>query len=126
MAAGPNGMRHFEQSLAAVADLDAGERTRFDIILMVDEYVFGYALREAQDQREAEDRDELELDAMIEYFESLLASGQFPHTERLREGGDARASFERIEGIVRDPDRFERGLRRLLDGIALELGDAIR
>ncbi|HTP23805.1 MAG TPA: TetR/AcrR family transcriptional regulator C-terminal domain-containing protein [Solirubrobacteraceae bacterium] len=125
-AAGPNGMRHFEQSLAAVADLDIHEQTRFDIILIVDEYVFGYALREAAEQREAQAWDEAHLEAMLQYFESLLASGQFPHVDSLRQGQDARASFDRIQGLLRDPGRFERGLKRLLDGIALELGDAAR
>ncbi len=118
---GPNAMRHFEQSLTAVSGLDVDERTRFEIILMVDDYVFGYALREAEDQREAREWDELEYDALIKYAESQLATGQFPHMERLREGRDARSAFERINGLVRDPDRFERGLKRLLDGIALEL-----
>lgn len=125
-AAGPNEMRHFEQSLAAVADLDIDERTRFDIIFMVDEYVFGYALREAVELREAEELDEVQLDAMIEYFESLLASGQFPQVESLRQGQDARTAFERVQALMHDPGRFERGLKRLLDGIALELGEAVR
>lgn len=118
---GPNGMRHFEQSLAAVAALDASERTRFEIIFIVDEYVFGYALREAEEMREADERDESKLDALMAYFETQLATGQFPHIEGLREGTDARTSFERIEGLMRDPGRFDRGLKRLLDGIALEL-----
>lgn len=119
---GPNAMRHFEQSLAAVAELDVDERIRFEIILMIDDYVFGYALREAEDQREAEEWDELEYEALIEYLEAQLATGQFPHMERLREGRDARSAFERINTLVRHPDRFERGLKRVLDGIALELG----
>jgi Tetracyclin repressor-like, C-terminal domain len=123
---GPNGMRHFEQSLATVADLDVDERTRIEIILMIDDYVFGFVLREAEDLREAEERDERQFDAMLKYLESQLATGRFPHMDDLRQGQDARSAFERIQGLVSDPDRFERGLKRLLDGIALELGDAVR
>jgi AcrR family transcriptional regulator len=121
--AGPNGMRHFEQSLAAVSGLDVGEQTRFEIIFMVDDYVFGFALREVEEQREAEEWGEPHLAAILEYFESILASGEFPHVESLRHGEDARTAFERIQSFESDPDRFERGLKRMLDGIALELGE---
>ena len=45
MRIGPNGMRHFEQSLAAVAALALDDVDKLEVIAMVDDYVFGYALR---------------------------------------------------------------------------------
>ena len=42
---GPNGMRHFEQSLAAVASLDLDVRAKLELIAIVDDYVFGFVFR---------------------------------------------------------------------------------
>ena len=51
---GPNGMRHFEQSLRAVALLDIDDALVFELIGQLDDYVFGYALRELHEQAESE------------------------------------------------------------------------
>ena len=42
-------MRHFEQSLAAVAELALDDVDKLEVIAMVDDYVFGYALRRLED-----------------------------------------------------------------------------
>jgi AcrR family transcriptional regulator len=124
---GPNALRHFDQSLAAVSELDLDLQARFEIILMVDDYVFGYALREAEDQREETAWDESQLDETIAaYFDAQLATGGYPQIEKLRAEQDPHEVMRKIRGYARDPERFERGLKRLLDGIALELGGAVR
>ena len=41
---GPNGMRHLEQSMAAVATLPL-DRRKMEVISIVDDFVFGHALR---------------------------------------------------------------------------------
>src|SRR6185312_3031068 len=46
---GPNGMRHFEQSLQAVASLGLDREQTFEVIGQVDDYVFGSSLREVQE-----------------------------------------------------------------------------
>ena len=46
---GPNGMRHFEQSLAAVASKGLSPADKIRVISIVDDYVFGYVIHEAQD-----------------------------------------------------------------------------
>jgi len=51
---GPNGMRHFEQSLRAVAGLGLDREQTFEVIGQVDDYVFGYSLREVQEAKEQE------------------------------------------------------------------------
>src|ERR1700710_628935 len=45
---GPNGMMHFEQTLAAVSALDLPFEERLEVALIVDDYVFGYVLRSVQ------------------------------------------------------------------------------
>ena len=120
---GPNAMRHFEQSLAAVDGLDADFATKFELITMVDDYVFGFALRELQDdfQRLQEGGGEQWGDAMAAYIDAQLATGSYPHMERIVDREGARAAIERLVELSGDQRRFERGIKRLLDGIALNL-----
>ena len=47
-------MRHFEQSLRAVAGARHLDEETFELIGLVDDYVFGFALREAQEREEHE------------------------------------------------------------------------
>jgi AcrR family transcriptional regulator len=116
---GPNGMRHFEQSLAAVAGTGLGPEERLDVVSLVDEYAFGFGLRAAS----AADLDDGGSFAGIQgYVDAQLESGDFPHIEALFPPGVDRAEvWRRFEAIERDEDRFRRGLDRLLDGIALDL-----
>jgi AcrR family transcriptional regulator len=116
---GPNGMRHFEQSLkvAANAGLDVVER--LELVGMVDDYVFGHAIRRREMARDRE-QSEAHIAAMLDYLRAQLATGEYPHIAEMA-GDDIRASFDRIMEIMNDKDRFERGLQRLLDGIALHL-----
>ena len=120
---GPNAMRHFEQSLAAVDRLDADLAAKFELITMVDDYVFGYALRELQDdfQRLQEGDGEQWADGLAAYLDAQLATGSFPHMQRIVGSEGARAAIERLVKLGGDERRFERGIKRLLDGIALNL-----
>jgi AcrR family transcriptional regulator len=121
---GPNGMRHFDQSLAAVASLNVDFGTRFEIVLMVDEYLVGFMLRETQDEEDSQALDAGARDALAVYFESQIATGQFPQIERLVAGQETRAVIDRLMELGRSEGRCERGLRRLLDGVAIELQGA--
>ena len=47
-------MRHFEQSLQAVDGLGLDREPTFELIGQIDDYVFGYALREKQEREEHE------------------------------------------------------------------------
>ena len=110
---GPNGMRHFEQSLAAVerAPLDTGRK--LDLLAIVDDYVFGHVLRagELGLRREA---DQDEVAAAVEFGMQQLRSGRYPHLEALSRDPAAASITE--EG--RAEERFERGLQVLLSGAA--------
>jgi AcrR family transcriptional regulator len=115
---GPNGMRHFEQSLAAVAGTGLAPEDRLELVALVDEYVFGHALRAATDEHIADDfRAE-----MRSFLEGQLATGDFPHIAALiPEGADLDEAWRRFEGVDQDEQRFVRGVELLLDGIALDL-----
>jgi AcrR family transcriptional regulator len=110
---GPNAMRHFEQSLEAMTGAGIPPRAMFEAIVLVDEYVFGFAIREAQ---ESDEHERGWAPEVREFFQRELGSGEFP---RLREllGDDADAAVERVAEVFFEPGRFERGLERLLDGI---------
>jgi AcrR family transcriptional regulator len=118
-AGGPNGMRHFEQSLAAVAGTGLDVKQRLEIIAMIDDYVFGFAMRESAVD-DAGGLDDVP-DALFDYLQRQLDTGEYPHIEELAAGGEPREVFGRIMATMFDEQRFERGLDRLLDGIEADV-----
>ncbi|HTR73974.1 MAG TPA: TetR/AcrR family transcriptional regulator [Solirubrobacterales bacterium] len=113
---GPNGMRHFEQSLRAVAGLGLDRERTFEVIGQVDDYVFGYSLREVQ---EAEEHEHGWSPEVVDFFRRELATGDYPLIDEFF-GEDFEATFEWAMEFMADEGRFERGLTRLLDGIEAE------
>jgi AcrR family transcriptional regulator len=111
--AGPSTLRHVEQTLAMAARTGLPLDERLEITGMVDDYVIGYAIR----NREPE-ADRQHLESMAEYLQTQIATGEFPHLAELM-GDDPGAAIERIMHLASLEERFERGLQRLLDGIAL-------
>jgi AcrR family transcriptional regulator len=115
---GPSGMRHFEQSLLAVAELGLDKERTFEIIGQIDDYVFGYSLREIQEREEHERGWPPEV---IDFFERELATGAYPTISAFFGTEDFNQSIDLIVGFMAQEDRFARGLARLLDGIEAEL-----
>jgi AcrR family transcriptional regulator len=120
---GPNGFRHFEQSLAAVKDLRAPLRNRVELVGLVDDYVFGFTWRELLQESYDAQGDPNMAESGLAFFESELATGEYPNTSKLFRG-DLRTAIERVmanfTGQANDP-RFERGLKALLDGFEANL-----
>ncbi len=114
---GPSGLRHFEQSLKAVAPLGLDRNETFELIGQIDDYVFGYSLREIQEMEEHERGWPAEV---LDFFKRELASGQYPRINAFF-GDDIDSSFDAVFEFLSQPGRFERGLNRLLDGIEAEL-----
>jgi AcrR family transcriptional regulator len=110
---GPNGMRHFEQSLAAVAPLDLDREQIFELIGQVDDYVFGYALREVQ---ELEEQRRGWPPEVVEFLQREIDTGNYPLIGHFF-GDDAEAGVKEVLELVTQEGRFDRGLKRLLDGI---------
>jgi hypothetical protein len=116
-ALGPNSVRHFDQSLEAVASLPISLAEKLDIVSTVDEYVFGSCLWEREGRRPDPSDD----DGMIAYVNGLIATGEYPQLAALAEEYGLDDAWEQIESHRRDPARFERNLARLLDGIEADL-----
>ncbi len=120
---GPNGIRHFEQSLAAVRELRASSRDRLELIGLVDDYVFGFTYREVLQESYDAQGDPNMAESGLAFFEAQLATGEYPNTSKLFRG-DLRTAMERLmENFSGDANdrRFERGLKALLDGFEANL-----
>jgi hypothetical protein len=115
---GPNALRRFEQSLAAVADLDIATEQQLELISLVDDYTFGYLLRSANPERAA---DNDQITAAISYIDQQIQTGRYPHINGLIGDGNASSGWEQITAIIGDENRYERGLQRLLDGFEQHL-----
>ena len=119
-ALGPNSVRHFDQTLQAVASLQLPLADKLDIVAAVDEYVFGYCLTE---------RINLDPSAdgplgpeMIAYVNGLVDSGAYPQLAALADEYGLETLWATVESHLGDPARFDRNLTRLLDGIELAFG----
>lgn len=106
-ALGPNALRHLEESITTLRELGLSSRLTIDVMSAVDKFVLGHVSFEiANHSMEAAGI------SQQRYFDSLLASGEFPELSRL--AADARAA-------IATEDEFERGLSWLLDGIAADI-----
>ena len=114
---GPNAMRHIEQSLAAVAGLGLDRVQMFEIIGQVDDYVAGFSLHEAEDSEQ--DARGWAAD-IADFLHRETDPARYPLIRSFL-GDDARAAIEETIRQSEDGSRFERGLRRLLDGIEASL-----
>ena len=121
---GPNSLRHFDQSVAAVADVDVDLQTKMEIIALIDDYVFGFSLRAdiAGMEERVEQVEPGWMQAVFDYISVELETGAYPNVQRIvDENRAAGGKDEDLAGMALDEGRFERGLERLLDAIAAEL-----
>ena len=109
---GPNGLRHFEQSLTAVATAPLDTAGKLDLLAIVDDYVFGHVLRAGEQQARATSTTPATPPRSPNTSKARSAPGQLPHLSELARDPAARA--------LADPgqldQRFERGLKALLGG----------
>jgi AcrR family transcriptional regulator len=115
-AIGPNAVRHFDQSLQALAELQISITDKLDILSAVDEFVFGHALQMRNNYSDVE-----ETASMSVYVAELAATGDYPQLSKLIAEHGTDGVWDIVGCTYRDPQRFERNLRRLLDGIAADL-----
>lgn len=119
---GPNSVRHFDQSLQAVASMPIPMRDRFDIVSAVDEYVFGSCIAERHHDNEAHATSD---SRTILYVNALVATGDYPQLAALTEQFGLQGAWDEMEKHRYDPTRFARNLRRLLDGIEADLPNLV-
>lgn len=97
---GINALRHMEQCLEALAPLPITDKKKFALLATIDDFVFGYALREGSASAPVD----------MEFAAAQIASGAFPRLARALANGP----------LPPARDRFERGLRALLDAAVLD------
>lgn len=121
---GPNSLRHFDQSVAAVAETGVDVKTQMEIVALVDDYVFGFVLRASLATFEARE-EEAEpgwMQAVFDYMWGELETGAYPNIARIAAANRAVGGRdEDLAEMALDQGRFERGLDRLLDGVEVEL-----
>jgi len=92
---GVNAMRHMEQCLQALAGTTMTTREKLALLAMIDDFVFGYALREAATDPKVD----------LNFAKAQLATGAFPWLKE---------AFGRGR-VPMMSDRFQKGLHALLD-----------
>lgn len=114
------GLRHVEQSLAALADTGLDFARRMLVLTAVDDFIFGHALR--QQQHVVADVDDTALLAQVtDFMATHLCSGDFPELQKLIGDRDPVKVMQQMASL-NDPDEwFETGLEALLDGLARRL-----
>ena len=108
---GPNAMRHFDQCLQALAALDVPFDDKLDLIMAVDEYVFGFCLHERNNTK-----DDVDADEMVGYISALLHEDEYPALSALVDDIGLERMWAHIHTHVRGGGRFDRNLARLLTG----------
>jgi AcrR family transcriptional regulator len=118
---GPNGLLHIERSLASLDNLDIEPRIALHILTTVMTYVTGSVLNElseinVEQQKATAGLTEDEINTgMSDWTANLHRSGRFPHLLRI-----FNADIDPDAADTRD-ERFEFGLRCVLDGITRRL-----
>jgi AcrR family transcriptional regulator len=121
---GPNSLRHFDQSVAALAETDLDVKTKMELMALVDDYVFGFSLRAfvAVLETREEQAEPGWMQAVFDYMAAQLETGAYPNIERIAQANRAAGGRdEDLAEMALDQGRFERGLDRLLDGIEVEI-----
>jgi AcrR family transcriptional regulator len=94
---GVNAMRHMEQCLQALGGTKLTSKQKLTLLAIIDDFVFGYALREAANETTVD----------LGFVKSQLASGAFPQLAAVFGKGR----------VHQTPGRFQIGLRVLLDRV---------
>jgi len=101
----PNQLRHIEQSIAIVADLDVDRGAAIAMVMAVDDYTIGYVFRRSRfgggDRPAATDADRARV-------RELLGTGEFPRLAEVY--GDQ-------EDLEPPGDTFDLGLEWMFDGM---------
>jgi AcrR family transcriptional regulator len=117
-SAGPNGLRHLEQCLAAVAGAPLSQRARLGLLGIVDDYVYGHLLRAALVAAGAARRSgPADSAAALRFIQARLDAGDLPQLAAL--GADPARLAAGDPGEL--DARFELGLRLIIDGAAAGL-----
>lgn len=115
---GPNVVRHLEQSLEAIVELDIDSAKRFAIVFAVDTYTLGHVQGGLSHTLQSGQDDPAWHDSAKTHLQRLFASGEFPH---LAAYGTPSILTDRYL-----TPSFDTGLEWLLDGISADIGKGQR
>jgi AcrR family transcriptional regulator len=117
---GPNTLRHIEHSLAAVSGLNVPVKAKFELLAIVDDYVFGTVQRDHNTDVETGLRGAPRAAAKTinELAKKYLAEGELPHLEALIGDREPIEAFVEFASHAVAEGRFERGLAMILDGFS--------
>jgi AcrR family transcriptional regulator len=117
---GPNGAKHFEQTLVAVAGTGLELVDRIEVGSLVDDYVFGF-VRRNQFLAGGQGSDPRQMAAEFgEHAREALATldpEDYPNVAAMFADRDPEEVLAELLERALGPERFERGLELLLDGI---------
>ena len=118
---GINGMRHVEQSLAALKSTGLSFENKLAVIVIVDDFVFGHALR-ASSPDFADAQTESAMGEIAEYMAMHLDPNEYPAL--MDEIGDTPIPdfVRRLTHGFRPDEWFDAGLDSILDGLAKRFG----
>jgi len=125
---GPNAMRHVEQSLAALDALDIGPADKLAFWGIVDDYVFGSALRTVASlsRMAASEKNPTLLADARAFTGQQLASKKLPRIASLERARPLQEQFAHGKKASQHRTavlaaQFERGLDAVLDGLVLSM-----
>lgn len=114
---GPNGLRHVEQSLQAVASLRLPYGSKLQILAVVDDYVYGHCAGAVR-RRDRPNLDRKGTRALTQAMQRNLHEGDYPQLRIMIGDGDPIEAFAKSLELMAEPHLFETGLEALLDGLA--------
>ncbi len=114
---GPNGLRHIEQSLQAVAGLDLPTDSKLELLSIVDDYVSGHCAGLVRRRSQAR-LDRQTARALNETMTRALGAGHYPQLRALIGARQPVDVFMNSAGATTEDHHFELGLEALLDGLA--------
>lgn len=114
---GPNGLRHIEHSLQAVAGIDLPTGQKLEILSILDDYVFGHCTSLTRRRGQLQ-FDRKSAKALREVINRSLDEGDYPQLRALIGKDDPVDAFVKNSAFMTDDYRFEIGLDALLDGLA--------
>jgi AcrR family transcriptional regulator len=120
---GPNGVRHFDQTMEALSSLDLELEEKLDIAVLVDDYVLGHCLRHRNPPAPA--RPEVG-EQLYTYLHDLISNGRYPGIAGFVERLGFRPTWNRLQSSITDEGRFDRNLEHVFDGIDVGLARRAR
>ena len=118
---GPNNLRHMEQSLEAVASLTCSMQVKLELLSIVDDYVFGHALR-VNETTTVPPPDSKTTRLINEFTVQLLEAGDYPRLQAIIGDDEPMTAFTKLAKHMTGDERFDIGLEALLDGLTVHLG----